>query len=90
MKNFPKLKPFFSLTGEVQKLRESMPEVAGRADDALPDGPVELQPQEIPLGNQGGDSDNENGEEEECKESEDAVVEPEPFWPAVAEVRDVE
>ena len=39
----------FSLTGEAQKLRESMQEVASRADDALPDGPVELPPQEIPL-----------------------------------------
>ena len=79
----------FSLTGEAQKLRESMQEVASRADDALPDGPVELPPQEIPLENQGDDSDNENGEEEECKESEDAVVEPEPFF-SQAEVRDVE
>lgn len=50
---------------------------------------MELPPQEIPLENQGDDSDNENGEEEECKESDDAVVEPEPFF-SQAEVRDVE
>ncbi len=70
---------FNSLTGDVEKRREeSMRDVSdGPKEDALPDAPVELPPQDIPLENQGGDSDMcENSAEEEVIKDDDALVEP--------------